>query len=135
MPNLFSYGSLQQEAVQLYTFGRLLHGEPDALPGYEPALVLIDDPAVVAETGQTHYSNATFNGRADSSVRGTIFEITDDEIEAADRYEAPASYRRFEATLASGRVAWVYVHAGAEPAAEPVPEPAAEPPAEPAPMD
>lgn len=132
MPYLFSYGSLQQEAVQLYTFGRLLDGAPDDLPGYEPSLVPIDDPAVVAEIGRTHYANATFNGRPDSRVRGTVFEITDDELEAADRYEEPAAYRRIEATLSSGKVGWVYVHGGdgrgTEPPVEPESQPEAAPP-------
>ncbi len=32
--NLFSYGTLQSESVQLETFGRKLEGEPDTLPGY-----------------------------------------------------------------------------------------------------
>src|SRR5689334_5312839 len=31
---LFAYGTLQQEAVQLATFGRRLEGVEDALPGY-----------------------------------------------------------------------------------------------------
>ena len=39
MPLLFSYGTLQEERVQLSTFGRRLRGETDALPGYEPSLV------------------------------------------------------------------------------------------------
>jgi hypothetical protein len=34
MPLLFSYGTLQQEDVQWSTFGRLLEGEPDELPGF-----------------------------------------------------------------------------------------------------
>jgi len=33
VPLLFSYGTLQEERVQLSTFGRRLSGEPDALPG------------------------------------------------------------------------------------------------------
>ena len=34
MPKLFSYGTLQQEDVQLATFGRRLTGVSDALVGY-----------------------------------------------------------------------------------------------------
>ena len=44
MPQLFSYGTLQQEDVQLSTFGRLLQGRRDELPGFEPSLVRIEDP-------------------------------------------------------------------------------------------
>jgi len=35
MALLFSYGTLQQEAVQMSTFGRLLDGQPDELVGFE----------------------------------------------------------------------------------------------------
>lgn len=35
MENLFSYGTLQKEKVQLETFGRKLDGNKDTLIGYE----------------------------------------------------------------------------------------------------
>ncbi len=110
MPLLFSYGTLQQDDVQLATFGRPLVGQWDELTGFEPSLVRITDPQVVAATGQTHYSNAAFTGNADSRVSGTVFEVTDAELESADRYEEPASYGRILVTLASGQQAWVYRH-------------------------
>ena len=109
MPLLFSYGTLQDERVQLSTFGRLLVGGPDRLPEFEPALVPIEDPQIVAATGRTHHANARHTGRADSGVSGTVFEITDAELAAADEYERPAGYRRIAVTLASGTRAWVYV--------------------------
>ena len=115
MPLLFSYGTLQHENVQLSTFGRLLQGQRDELPGFEPSLVQIEDPQVVAASGETHYANVTFNGRNDSRVSGTVFEITDAELAAADRYEQPAAYRRISAMLASGRQAWLYVDARSAP--------------------
>jgi gamma-glutamylcyclotransferase (GGCT)/AIG2-like uncharacterized protein YtfP len=109
MPLLFSYGTLQQDEVQLSTFGRLLRGERDELPGYEPSWVRIEDPQLAAECGRTHHANVTFNGRSESRVSGTVFEITEGDLAAADRYEEDASYRRIPATLASGKQAWVYV--------------------------
>jgi len=109
MPRLFSYGTLQQDDVQLSTFGRLLQGSKDELPGFEPSLVPIEDQQVVAATGRTHHANVTFNGRNDSRVIGTVFEVTDAELEAADRFEEPANYARIAVTLASGKHAWVYV--------------------------
>jgi cysteine synthase A len=111
MPLLFSYGTLQQDEVQRATFGRLLHGERDELPGFEPSLVPIEDPGVVATSGRTHHANVTFNGRPDSRVPGVVFEITDAELADADRYEQEARYTRVAATLASGRQAWVYLEA------------------------
>jgi len=113
MPLLFSYGTLQQEDVQRSTFGRLLDGQKDELPGFEPSLVRIEDAQIVAATGKTHHANVTFNGREDRRVSGTVFEITDAELAAADRYEQLAAYTRIAAKLASGRVAWVYLDARA----------------------
>ena len=65
----------------------------------------------MATSGRTHHANATFNGRNDSRVSGTIFEITDAELAAADQYEQLAAYVRITVTLASGKQAWVYVDA------------------------
>ena len=115
MPWLFSYGTLQQEHVQLSTFGRLLHGQRDELLGFEQSLVRIEDPQVVAASGETHYANVTFNGRNDSRVSGTVFEITEPELAAADQYEQRAVYKRISALLASGKQAWVYLDARTAP--------------------
>ena len=117
MPLLFSYGTLQQENVQLATFGRPLRGQKDELLKFEQSLVRIQDPQVVATSGKTHHANVTFNGRSDSRVRGTVFEITDAELAAADQYEQLAAYKRITAALASGKQAWVYVDARSAPAA------------------
>jgi len=117
MPLIFSYGTLQQEPVQLSTFGRRLQGQKDELLGFEPSLVRIEDPQVVAAGGRTHHSNVTFNGRDDSRVSGTVFEITDAELAAADEYERLAAYKRIAAMLASGKQAWVYVDARSAPGA------------------
>jgi gamma-glutamylcyclotransferase (GGCT)/AIG2-like uncharacterized protein YtfP len=102
MPLVFSYGTLQQENVQLSTFGRLLHGQRDELPGFEQ---------VVATRGKTHHANVTFNGRNDSRVSGTVFEVTDAEVAAADQYEQLANYKRIAVMLGSGKQAWVYLDA------------------------
>jgi len=115
MPLLFSYGTLQQENVQLSTFGRVLHGEKDELVGFEQSLIEIEDPQVVAASGKTHHPIVKFNGRSDSRVSGTVFEITDDELARADQYEV-AAYKRVAALLASGKEAWVYIDARFAPA-------------------
>ena len=117
MPLLFSYGSLQEEEVQLATFGRPLQGQRDGLPEFEPSLAPIDDPRVVATSGKTHHANVTFNGRSNSRVSGTVFEITDAELLAADQYEKAAAYIRISAMLASGKQAWLYVDARSAPGA------------------
>lgn len=108
MPLVFSYGTLQHDEVQVATFGRLLQGQRDELPGFEPSLVRIEAPEILA-SGRTHHANVTFTGRQESRVSGTVYEVTDEELAAADEYERLASYKRIAATLASGKHAWVYV--------------------------
>ena len=111
MPLLFSYGTLQQEEIQLKTFGRKLHGEKDLLIGYEPALVQITDPQIAARVGRTHHDNVLATGDDWSNVQGTAFEVTDAELALADQFEAPFEYQRVAGPLASGKEAWFYVHA------------------------
>lgn len=110
MPLLFSYGTLQQESVQLSTFGRSLAGRRDELVEFEQSMVQIEDPAVIATSGKTHHPIVKFNGDAQNRVTGTVFQITDAELAYADAYEV-AAYKRVLAKLASGDQVWVYVDA------------------------
>jgi gamma-glutamylcyclotransferase (GGCT)/AIG2-like uncharacterized protein YtfP len=110
MPMLFSYGTLQDADVQRATFGRLLHGRPDELIGFEPSQVRIDDPQLAAAVGRTHHANVVV-GRHDGRVPGSVFDVSEAELALADEYERPASYERIIVALASGIEAWVYVHA------------------------
>jgi gamma-glutamylcyclotransferase (GGCT)/AIG2-like uncharacterized protein YtfP len=106
---LFSYGTLQQESVQLAQFGRKLEGRPDTMPGWRTAMVEITDPGVIAKSGKTHHPIVMPGGK-DDSVAGIVFEVTRQELAAADAYEV-ADYKRVAAPLASGVTAWVYVKA------------------------
>jgi gamma-glutamylcyclotransferase (GGCT)/AIG2-like uncharacterized protein YtfP len=110
MPNLFAYGSLQDGDVQRLAFGRLLPGQPDQVVGFERSLVPIDDPQIAERIGRTHYANLIPTGPGDERVSGTVFEITDAELVAADAFERLAGYVRVSARLASGAEAWLYVH-------------------------
>ena len=105
---LFSYGTLQLEAVQLSTFGRTLEGTPDELPGFAQSLMKIEDPDVVATSGRTHHPFATFTGRESDVIAGTVFRVTPQELQNADKYEV-AAYKRVAVVLRSGARAWVYV--------------------------
>jgi hypothetical protein len=102
MPRLFSYGSLQQPAVQMAIFGRLLAGGRDALVGFEWQDV---------RHGDKQLANVIRSARADSRVSGTTFEVTDTELAAADVHERSDTYTRIRATVGSGGEAWVYVEA------------------------
>ena len=107
---LFSYGTLQRAAVQLATFGREFKSRPDALPGHRIAKVAITDPAVRAASGLSHNANAVPSPDPGDAIEGTVLEITEQELHAADKYEATADYHRIRVTLRSGNQAWVYVN-------------------------
>lgn len=107
---LFSYGTLQDKAVQISNFGRELSGTPDAIVGYAQTMVAIDDPAVVATSGKTHHPIVQASNNPGDEVAGTVFEITDEELAAADSYEV-SDYKRILVPLKSGLQAWVYVRA------------------------
>ncbi len=106
---LFSYGTLQDSAVQMANFGRLLSGRADSLPGYTLLPIAIDDPTVVALSGKSQHTIAKRSAAGDEVI-GMVFEITAEELDAADRYEV-AEYTRVLVTLKSGVDAWVYVAA------------------------
>ena len=101
MPLVFSYGTLQQEGVQMSTFGRLLEGRADALVGYAQSIVEVGNADVVARSGKTHHPIVVFTGNSEDRVSGSVFEISDTELESADAYEVDA-YKRVLAPLASG---------------------------------
>ncbi|GAA3018447.1 gamma-glutamylcyclotransferase family protein [Microbacterium dextranolyticum] len=105
---LFTYGTLQYAEVQLDTFGRLLAGEPDTLPGYTIDYVDIEDPRVVDVSGHSVHPVIRFTGNPRDKVVGRAVHLTSDELDAADEYEV-SLYRRVRVALASGREAWVYV--------------------------
>jgi hypothetical protein len=107
---LFSYGTLQEEAVQLATFGRRLEGAPDFLVGYRITLIPIRDQSAAQSGGATHYRNIRFTGAATDTVEGTVYKVTGKELERADRYEKPAGYKRVTVLLNSGAEAWVYLN-------------------------
>jgi len=110
MPLLFSYGTLQDEDVQLSLFGRPLVGRKDSLLGYEQALARVEDTEFARTSGKTHHAILRPAQSDAARVEGMAFEVTEAELVHADDYE-PVEYKRVVARLASGRQAWVYVDA------------------------
>jgi gamma-glutamylcyclotransferase (GGCT)/AIG2-like uncharacterized protein YtfP len=104
---IFSYGTLQLEAVQLSTFGRLLSASADTLGGYRIEMLEITDPDVIATSGLRIHPILLRSGHETDAVHGTVLEVTEDELAAADSYEVE-DYQRVQVLLASGRSAWVY---------------------------
>ena len=110
MPHLFSYGTLQSEAVQLVTFGRRLKGKADRLIGYRVTLILTGIPTGIGisdhkpdTNGASYHRNIQSTGGASDVVEGTVFMITKDELGRADAYERNADYERALVRLASSR--------------------------------
>src|SRR5689334_4651795 len=110
---LFSYGTLQNKAVQRATFGRELTGRADALAGYRLRSGVVADPEIAALTGEGSYFNVEPSPDPAASVAGTLFEITEEELAIADEYEKSADYYRVAARLSSGEQAWVYMRMAA----------------------
>jgi nicotinamidase-related amidase len=107
---LFSYGTLQQTDLQQTLFGRPLPGTPDRLPGYRRTLVEITDPAVVATSGASHHPILHATGDPTDQIPGTVYQVTEDDLAAADAYEVD-DYHRAWVPLQSGTHAWVYAAA------------------------
>ena len=100
---------LQRDEVQLDVFGRTLQGSDDALPGYTLKLIEIQDQDFVLKSGTAIHRNLQFTGYSSDFVEGTVYSVTQQELEQADAYE-PDGYQRVLVQLRSGAKAWVYVN-------------------------
>ena len=109
MEQLFTYGTLQLEEVQLATFGRRLEGGLDVLIGYRLVKITIEDEEFVAKSGTAEHRNLQFTGSASDFVEGTVFSVTMAELEKSDAYE-PEGYERVLVQLKSGANAWIYLN-------------------------
>lgn len=107
---LFSYGTLQLEKVQQESFGRKLKGTKDTLQGYKLEDLEIKDPDVLAKSEQRFHPIAIPTGKPKDTIEGTLFEITDEELTQADKYEV-SDYKRVLETFQSGKEGWVYITA------------------------
>ena len=106
--NLFSYGTLQLESVQLSTFHRLLEGRKDSIIGYSLSYIEIADKEVIAKSGKTHHPIIKYSGKVEDEVAGMVFSVSKEELLQADEYEVD-DYKRVTVPLKSGGSTWVYV--------------------------
>ncbi len=107
--HLFSYGTLQLEAVQRTIFGRVVDGVPDRLDGYKTTWRRVRDPEVVRSSGKSFYPKLSPSGTGGEPVAGTVLALTRKELELADAYEV-AGHRLVRVVLNSGAQAWVFIH-------------------------
>lgn len=108
MHNLFSYGTLQKEQVQIETFGRVLKGEKDVLKGFKLEMLEITDPEVLRKSNQKYHPILVFSGNVEDEVEGVLFEVTEEELLKADEYEVD-DYKRIETVFKSGKSGFIYV--------------------------
>lgn len=108
MENLFSYGTLQLEQVQLELFGRTLKMEPDALIGFKKEKITIKDETVVGLSGEEEHVIISYSGNESDVIQGAVLSVTRDELDRADAYET-GDYKRINVTLRSGKSSWAYV--------------------------
>lgn len=94
---VFTYGTLQDEEVQLGVFSRLLNGTMDTLANYRIATQKVAD----------RYPTLEHTNNQKDEITGKIYTLSPEELEKADSYEG-AAYERIEITLVSGRKAWAY---------------------------
>jgi len=107
MELLFSYGTLQQEEVQLQTFGRRLSGLKTTIAGFKVGTLKIKDPEVVALSGKEVHPILQRTQDLQDQVSGMAFEVTEDELLLADRYEVP-QYKRVLVKSTDDRAVWIY---------------------------
>ena len=108
MELLFSYGTLQQDNVQILNFGRKLSGNTDILEEYKISKIEIKDERVIRESGKNIHLILKYTGNSNDAISGKVFEITKEELLQADDYEVD-TYIRVSKKLKSGRDAWIYV--------------------------
>ena len=105
---LFSYGTLQLEKVQLESFGRKLNGTEDTLIGYKLEQLQITDKTVLEKSEQEYHPIAVHSKDPNNRIKGTLYEISTDELKQADLYEV-ADYKRVKTAFQSGKQGWVYI--------------------------
>ena len=104
---LFSYGTLQKDKVQLALFGRILQGWTDTLRGYKVVSIEIKDKAFLSKGEGNLQQTLVISHNNNDAIKGTVFEITEEELLYADKYE-PDNYKRRKVMLQSGKEAWIY---------------------------
>jgi len=100
MAYLFSYGSLQDGAVQEAVFKRKLKGWPDELPGFK----------LSKSKAYGSYPIVVRTGITSQKISGMAYRIDPEELEHADAYEG-YEYKRILVDLVSDKKAWLYIGA------------------------
>jgi hypothetical protein len=77
---------------------------------FDLEMIEITDPQVIATSGSNRHPILVFTGVPNDFVLGSVLELSDEQLAAADSYEV-ADYARQEVTLDTGEKAWAYLPA------------------------
>jgi gamma-glutamylcyclotransferase (GGCT)/AIG2-like uncharacterized protein YtfP len=110
---IFSYGTLQKEKTQLELFGRILEGSADILRGYTSVSIEIKDETFLTKGEERYQATAIPAKDKNDFIKGTVLEITPEELLRTDQYE-PAGYTRIQVELGSGKKAWIYIQSAVD---------------------
>jgi gamma-glutamylcyclotransferase (GGCT)/AIG2-like uncharacterized protein YtfP len=104
---IFSYGTLQNDKVQIQLFGRKLAGKKDVLTGFRISPIVITDSKFLANNPEKNQLIVFPTGSHEDRIEGNCLELTEKELKSADQYE-PEDYKRIKVILESGTEAWIY---------------------------
>ena len=68
----------------------------------------ISDKDVLEKSNQKYHPILEFTGDVEDVVEGTLYEITNEELLKADKYEVD-DYKRIETKFASGKLGFIYI--------------------------
>lgn len=89
-------------------FGRTLQGLADLLRGYKTATIEIRDESFLSKGEEKYQQTLIATTDKNDIIKGTVLEITAEELLLADTYE-PDNYKRIKVVLDSGKEAWIYI--------------------------
>lgn len=105
---LFSYGTLQKETVHVELFKRILQATEETHKGYKVVTIEVRDKVSLAKGKGRYQQTALATANEADENKGTVFEITKEELAVTDSYE-PDNYTRIKVKLQSGKEAWLYI--------------------------
>ena len=89
-------------------FGRVFQSSTDTLKGFKTATIEIMDGSFLSKGEEKFQQTLIASTDNNATVKGTVLELTAEELTLADKYE-PDNYKRIEAVPESGKKAWIYI--------------------------
>lgn len=97
---IFVYGTLMDPEVRENLLRKKVKTIPDSLKGFKLSYIY---------DGETKYKILEpTNDPYDNIISGEVFEVDENDLKVLDEYETEL-YKRIQAKLLSGKIAWVYI--------------------------